>query len=67
MFRAGALRSAHEAAQRDGYLGTDDAALVERNGGAVMVFEGPRDNIKITVPEDHAFVEAVLGRRRGRE
>ncbi len=67
VFRAGALRSAHESARRDGYLGTDDAALVERNGGAVMVFEGPRDNIKITVPEDHAFAEAVLGRRQGRE
>ena len=60
VFRADALRSAHESARRDGYLGTDDAALVERNGGAVMVFEGPRDNIKITVPEDHAFAEAVL-------
>jgi len=67
VFRAGALRSAHESAQRDGYLGTDDAALVERNGGAVMVFEGPRDNIKITVPEDQAFAEVVLGRRRRRE
>jgi 2-C-methyl-D-erythritol 4-phosphate cytidylyltransferase len=67
VFRAGALRSAHESARRDGYLGTDDAALVERNGGAVMVFEGPRDNIKITVPEDHAFAEAVLVRREGRK
>jgi 2-C-methyl-D-erythritol 4-phosphate cytidylyltransferase len=67
VFRARALRSAHEAASDDGYLGTDDAALVERNGGAVMVFEGPRDNIKITVPEDHAFAETVLERREGRE
>jgi len=67
VFRASALRDAHESARRDGFVATDDSALVERYGGVVMVFEGPRDNIKITVPEDHAFVEAALLRREKEE
>jgi 2-C-methyl-D-erythritol 4-phosphate cytidylyltransferase len=63
VFRLSSLVAAHDAARADGFVGTDDAALVERTGGTVMVFEGPRDNIKITVPEDHAFAEAILGHR----
>lgn len=62
-FRTSALRSAHETALADGFEGTDDASLVERAGGKVLVFEGPRDNIKITMPDDVVFAEAVL--RRG--
>ena len=60
VFRAAALRAAYAAADRDGFLGTDDASLVERNGGRVVVFEGPRDNIKVTTAEDLVFVEAAL-------
>jgi 2-C-methyl-D-erythritol 4-phosphate cytidylyltransferase len=62
IFRSASLREAHAAARKDGFVGTDDSSLVERDGGLVLVFEGPRDNIKVTVPEDHAFVEAVLRR-----
>jgi len=40
---------------------------VERAGGKVDVFPGPRDNIKVTVPEDLVFVEAVLARRAKKE
>jgi len=67
VFRVQTLLSAHRDAMAEGFVGTDDAALVERAGGTVVVFEGPRDNIKITVPEDHAFAEAVLERRAERE
>lgn len=63
-FRSAALRAAHAAAAIDGFVGTDDASLVERAGGDVRVIEGPRDNIKITLPEDLAFAEAVLRHRR---
>jgi len=64
VFRAGVLREAHDSALRSGYSATDDSALVERLGGRVIVVEGPRDNIKITMPEDQAFAEAVLLRRQ---
>ncbi|MBC7265812.1 MAG: 2-C-methyl-D-erythritol 4-phosphate cytidylyltransferase [Coriobacteriia bacterium] len=59
-FWARALRAAFERAQRSGVTATDDAAVVEADGGRVRVVRGPRDNIKITVPEDLAIAEAVL-------
>lgn len=64
VFRADSLREAYAAAVRDGFLGTDDASLVERSGGRVRMLLGPRDNVKVTVPEDLDLVEAVL-RTRG--
>jgi len=47
-FRAASLRAAHA----DAGEGTDDAALVERAGGRVVVVPGEPDNLKITVPDD---------------
>lgn len=63
VFRTRALLSAHKSAIWDEYQGTDDASLVERHGGRVRVVEAPRDNIKVTVPEDLAIAEAALERR----
>ena len=63
VFRARTITSAHKAAVWDDFVGTDDASLVEHRGGRVRVVEGPRDNIKITVPEDLALAEATLARR----
>lgn len=51
-FRADLLREAHEKARRDGVVGTDDAALVERLGYPVKVIRGLEGNLKITTPED---------------
>jgi 2-C-methyl-D-erythritol 4-phosphate cytidylyltransferase len=51
-FRAALLREAHEKARRDGYLGTDEAMLVERLGHPVTVVPGLADNVKITTAED---------------
>jgi len=51
-FRAALLREAHEKARRDGMVGTDDAALVERLGHPVTVVRGLEENLKITTPED---------------
>ena len=67
IFSAETLFAAYAAAQADGFLGTDDASLVERAGGNVTVFEGPRDNIKVTVAEDLFFVEAALKFREGEQ
>jgi len=51
-FRVDLLREAHEKARRDGVVGTDDAALVERLGHPVKVVRGREGNLKITTPED---------------
>jgi len=47
-FRAEKLRAAHA----DGADATDDAALIERSGGRVVVVEGDPVNRKITLPDD---------------
>lgn len=51
-FHPALLREAHEKARRDGVVGTDDAALVERLGHPVKVVRGLERNLKITTPED---------------
>ncbi len=60
VFRAGILRRAHAAALSDGFVGTDDSSLIERLGGRVLVVEGPRDNMKLTMPEDYKLLEASV-------
>jgi len=52
-----ALRAAHRADDTDA---TDDAQLVERNGGTVVFVPGESSNLKITRPEDLAVAEAWL-------
>lgn len=59
-FRAGALRAAHKAAERDGFVATDDAQLVEMNGGRVVTVDGSRTNIKLTRPEDFEVAELYM-------
>ncbi|MCL1797704.1 MAG: 2-C-methyl-D-erythritol 4-phosphate cytidylyltransferase [Eggerthellaceae bacterium] len=59
-FRAGIYRRAHASALSDGFVGTDDSSLIERMGGRVLVVEGKRDNIKLTVPEDYALLAAAV-------
>ena len=58
-FRAGALRSAHAG----GAEATDDASLVEAEGGKVVVVDGSPDNLKITRPADLVVAEALLRAR----
>lgn len=60
VFRAGIYRRAHAAALSDGFVGTDDSSLIERLGGRMLMVEGKRDNIKITVPEDYLMVSAAV-------
>ncbi len=63
-FRYGILREAFEAAGRDGFVGTDEAALVERLDATIHVVAGSEHNIKVTTPEDMARAEYYLMLRR---
>lgn len=63
VFNAKTYRLAQRAAMYDGFVGTDDSSLVERISGHVLMFNGPRDNIKVTVPEDVGPVIAALSAR----
>ncbi len=64
-FRLDVLRNAHAAAERDAFEGTDDASLVERIGGRIVVVEGSRENIKVTYGEDLERARVVLLERSG--
>jgi 2-C-methyl-D-erythritol 4-phosphate cytidylyltransferase/2-C-methyl-D-erythritol 2,4-cyclodiphosphate synthase len=60
-FRFDVLLAAHrQAADAGEYDLTDDAAVVERAGHAVYVFEGERENMKLTTLDDFASAEARL-------
>ncbi|WP_340005234.1 2-C-methyl-D-erythritol 4-phosphate cytidylyltransferase [Paenibacillus sp. FSL K6-0276] len=63
-FRLSELLEAYVAAERDGFLGTDDSSLAERAGIQVSVVEGSYRNIKITTPDDLDFAE-FTERNRG--
>lgn len=60
-FRASALRAAHASTDD----ATDDAGLVEAEGGRVVTVEGDRWNLKITSPEDLVVAAALLAARGG--
>lgn len=62
-FRVSVLKRAHEAAEAEGFIGTDDASLVERMAHKVVIIAGDYDNIKLTTPEDMFFAEAILKKR----
>jgi len=54
-----------EAYRRSSAEVTDDAALLEALGQAVVVYPGEYDNVKITTSDDLAVAEALLRLRRG--
>ena len=60
VFRTVLLREAYSKACRDGYVGTDDAALVERLGHPVRIVPGDSVNRKITTPDDLQWAEWYL-------
>jgi len=59
-FRYDVLKKALDAARKDRFYGTDEAALVERLGLPVTVVPGDPRNIKITTPADIPIAEALL-------
>ncbi len=54
------ITEAYNKAEKEGFLGTDDASLAENFGIRVKMVEGSYDNIKITTPEDLVTGEAIL-------
>ena len=60
VFRRRVLADAHERVAEDV---TDDAAMVELAGGAVKLFMGSYENIKVSTPEDLAAAQVLLESR----
>ncbi|MFY9792476.1 MAG: 2-C-methyl-D-erythritol 4-phosphate cytidylyltransferase [Candidatus Sulfotelmatobacter sp.] len=61
-FRYAVIKKAFDEASADGFLGTDEASLVERSGHDVAVVMGSPRNIKITAPADMELAEFYLGK-----
>ena len=59
-FKKEILFQAYEQAEKDNFLGTDDASLVERIGGKVKIVQSSYKNIKVTTPEDIQIAESFL-------
>ena len=62
-FDVSLLKDAHLLAQREHFIGTDDASLVERLGRKVRLVQGHRLNIKLTTSEDLVMAEALIGKK----
>ncbi|HEX7573571.1 MAG TPA: 2-C-methyl-D-erythritol 4-phosphate cytidylyltransferase [Bacteroidota bacterium] len=58
------LWEAHRKVRSSGFIGTDDASLVERMGIPVRIVPGTVTNIKITTPDDRKLAEFLLGKRQ---
>jgi 2-C-methyl-D-erythritol 4-phosphate cytidylyltransferase len=63
-FHTDVLREAHRRAREEGFEATDDAQLVERNGGRIAVVSSSTTNMKLTYPEDFELAEVMI-RSRG--
>jgi len=59
-FRYPLLKKAFDDATADGFLGTDEASLLERAGIPVAVVMGSPRNLKITAPADMELAEFYL-------
>ncbi len=64
-FRYGILKKAFADAASDGFLGTDEASLIERAGLPVAVVMGSPRNLKITTPADMELAEFYLKHEDG--
>jgi 2-C-methyl-D-erythritol 4-phosphate cytidylyltransferase len=67
VFGAQRILRALESADSAGFIGTDDASIIEFDSGTVGVVRGRRDNIKVTLPEDAVVAELVLMERAREE
>ena len=63
-FRYSLLQRAFAEANADGFVGTDEASLVERAGIPVAVVHGSQVNLKITQPGDLELAEFYLHQRK---
>lgn len=61
-FKYDIIMKAYEYAEKENFLGTDDASVVERYGIKVKMVMGNYNNIKITTPEDLILGNAIIAR-----
>jgi 2-C-methyl-D-erythritol 4-phosphate cytidylyltransferase len=61
-FRTQALRDAY-AEMGEAAMATDEAMLIERAGGTVLIEPAPVTNMKITTPEDLRVAQLLLANR----
>jgi 2-C-methyl-D-erythritol 4-phosphate cytidylyltransferase len=66
-FRFALIRDAFDEALADGFVGTDEASLIERSGGTVHVVMGSPRNIKITTPADLDLAELYISQDERRK
>jgi 2-C-methyl-D-erythritol 4-phosphate cytidylyltransferase len=66
VFRADALRAALTAGSERIAAATDDAMLVERSGGKVLIHPWSPENLKVTTPLDLRIAELLLAERAAR-
>ncbi|MEA2200221.1 MAG: 2-C-methyl-D-erythritol 4-phosphate cytidylyltransferase [Solirubrobacteraceae bacterium] len=64
VFRRAALERALDVSPEELAMATDDAWLVERAGGRVIVVRASEENLKVTTPFDLRVAELLLGMRR---
>lgn len=64
LFPANSLRRALLHAHQEQAEITDESSAMERLGLSPLLVPGANDNIKVTLPEDFAFAEAILTARR---
>lgn len=62
-FRYSLILKAAQAARNDGFMGTDEAMLVERLNYPVAIVESTYENIKMTTPDDLIYGRAILESR----
>jgi 2-C-methyl-D-erythritol 4-phosphate cytidylyltransferase len=64
VFRRGDLQRALDVAPEELARATDDAWLIERGGGKVIVVKASDENLKVTTPLDLRLAELLLAERR---
>jgi 2-C-methyl-D-erythritol 4-phosphate cytidylyltransferase len=63
VFRRSALDRALDVPAAELARATDDAWLIERAGGRVIVVAASDENVKVTTPRDLLIAELLLGER----
>ncbi|PSL29668.1 2-C-methyl-D-erythritol 4-phosphate cytidylyltransferase [Planomicrobium soli] len=62
-FKYDLILKAAKSAVEDGFLGTDEAMLVERLNYPVQIVESTYENVKMTTPDDLIYGKAILESR----
>jgi 2-C-methyl-D-erythritol 4-phosphate cytidylyltransferase len=60
IFKFESIYIAYEDAIKNNFAATDDAMMLERMGENVFIFEGDKNNIKITTPEDFQYANFLI-------